>query len=811
MSPENGDHPHLRLPKPSDQEPFRAKRGRGSARQLPDRNREQHAKKLLSELASALAGPQTAMPSEASYVEVAVAADNPEALKSLETNGAILASVRLPAGPDQLAHATLIVPKAKADSWLRHKIQAYAHQTTKKNHRPKNEPLIANIESLKAASPREIFSGEPREFPADDEASIWWQAWLRRPELEAFRTGAEQLGVRLSGDPQEFPDEVVVLANATAAQLQVLMAETGAILELRPPEIPVLLLLPPADQHTMARTMAGNVVPTVDANVAVCLLDTGVHRAHPLLQPALAATDLHKCHPAWSLDDLFTAGNGKGHGTKMAGLAAYGDLQPLLAAAHIPLEHRLESVKILPDTGGNEEHLWGAMTKDAVARPEIAQPARRRVYCLAITAKEVADGSATEWSAAIDNLCFNDGESTRLVLISAGNTGPPAPGYPDSNYLAAIESPAQAWNALTVGANTEKLDLGTDPGYQGWQSVAPTGALAPMSRTSMRWIDRSPVAPVKPDIVMEGGNWASSGQIVDCPDELQLLTTGAGTAQPLFRVFGDTSAATALAARVAALVWARYPEYWPETIRGLLVHAALWTPAMDSGGATTQRERERILRCVGYGVPDLQRAAASRHNDVTLIAEQTIQPFQEGGTTGGLVFYKLPWPAPNLQAIADMQVEVRVTLSYFIQPKPGRRGGRGKYQYPSHQLRFELKRSTETESQFRFRINRLAQPPERKSPPAEEPWLYGSKRDRGSLHSDIWSGMAGDLAKRDQLAVFPAGGWWKEDKDVEVRAKQARYSLIVSVRVPSLLISKVDLYSEIRTIIETQTAVPITA
>ena len=76
---------------------------------------------------------------------------------------------------------------------------------------------------------------------------------------------------------------------------------------------------------------------------AVCLLDTGVNRGHPLLSSVLKQVDLHTLNPQWGTNDHH------GHGTEMAGLATYGDLAPVLGASGpIVLSHRLESVKLLP-------------------------------------------------------------------------------------------------------------------------------------------------------------------------------------------------------------------------------------------------------------------------------------------------------------------------------------------------------------------------------------------------------------------------------------------------------------------------------
>lgn len=46
--------------------------------------------------------------------------------------------------------------------------------------------------------------------------------------------------------------------------------------------------------------------------------------------------------------------------------------------------------------------------------------------------------------------------------------------------------------------------------------------------------------------------------------------------------------------------------------------------------------------------------------------------------------------------LQNTQVELRDTLSYFIEPNPSARGGASKYHYPSHRLRFAIKRHTES-------------------------------------------------------------------------------------------------------------------
>ena len=66
----------------------------------------------------------------------------------------------------------------------------------------------------------------------------------------------------------------------------------------------------------------------------------------------------------------------------MAGLALVGDLTEHLAGNDpVEIEHRLESVKLIPRDrvrGAGPRH-HGYLTVEAVARPEVTAPLRRRV------------------------------------------------------------------------------------------------------------------------------------------------------------------------------------------------------------------------------------------------------------------------------------------------------------------------------------------------------------------------------------------------------------------------------------------------
>jgi hypothetical protein len=321
--------------------------------------------------------------------------------------------------------------------------------------------------------------------------------------------------------------------------------------------------------------------------------------------------------------------------------------------------------------------------------------------------------------------------------------------------------------------------------------LAEHGELSPYSRTS---VSCHPAWPVKPDVLLEGGNIARSpdGSDYDWPYAFQRLTTKRRYPDPRpLTVTRQTSAATAQAAHLAAAIMADYPSAWPETVRALIVHSAEWTPVMKArlDAATQRRPRDALHRRYGMGVANLTRATRSATDALTLIAENMIHPFDGEGRMREIHFHSLPWPTDVLADLGAAPVRLRVTLSYFIEPNPGSRGWVRRYSYASYGLRFDVRRATESNDDFRKRLNDLALAEEEKRPTSAasdaDEWYFGpTYRVSGSIHSDIWEGTAADLAARGAVAVYPVTGWWKELKSRDRSDRGARYSLVVSIETP---------------------------
>ena len=786
----------------------------------PARARAAHAAHLEQALGAAVAtarqrldarDPAVAEGERGFYLDFDVPADHQNALDGLENRlkKIELVAVKPPAEGENTVRATVFVPEAQAD-YFATKVEQYRTEETKTGN-PKNQNLVARIDDVRLAALRSLFTDDDALYPPDGRQA-WWEVWLRDGKLPIFRTVAERLNVALKQHLVSFPERDVVLALTEPATMARLVLHSDAVAELRAAkDTPSFFLdMRPVEQAEWAGDLVNRSTAPGPLAPAVCILDSGATQGHPLIAPGLEPADQHAYDPAWGLGD---SPFWNGHGTMMAGVALYGDVEAaLITGEHLELSHRLETVKVLPPNAQNDPELYGAVTEIGIGKAEKQAPRRRRVFCMAVTSSVgLGRGRPSSWSAAIDKLCYGGGDSRRLMILAAGNIRDPiVPAeYLDGNDLAEAENPCQAWNALVVGAYTDKITI-NHPDFAEWDSVAPAGDLSPASRTSTIW-DRQ--WPIRPDVVFEGGNFAHDGvNPAEAIDDLQLITTHYRPAMRLFDSFGDTSAASALAANFSARIMAERPELWPETIRALMVHSAEWTPAMrawfDAAGSQTQKAA--LLRRYGWGVPDLGRALLSASNDATLMIEDALLPFRREKSqikTRDMHLHHLPWPRDELLALGEQDVELRVTLSYFVEPNPGERGWTRRHRYASHSLRFAVKRSLENLQQFRQRINRAAQSEEEGNVGAAaggDDWLLGTVRDRGSVHSDVWRGSAAALAERDAIGIFPVGGWWKEKPGLQRWERSARYSLLVSLRAPE---AEVDLY----TAIENQIAIPVPA
>ena len=671
--------------------------------------------------------------------------------------------------------------------------------------------LMQSVEDMRLAVLESFWRDDLHLLPQGATA-VWCEIWLQATGDDVehrFREIAGALGLDLQTRSLGFPERTVLLGKSTREQLANLIESSPDIAEFRRAKETArfFLELENKDQTEWVNDLRSRLRANPEANVAVCVLDTGANNGHALLQPVLADADCHAVEPGWGVNDH------QGHGTLMCGVAAFGDLvEPLQHSGPIRVNHCLESAKILPPRGANDPDLYGDITIQGMSRAEIRAPGRSRIGCMAVTSGDRRDlGRPSSWSAAIDKFTSGyDDDNRRLFIVSAGNNQEQNEwaDYPKSNLTHSVHDPGQSWNALTVGAYTEKALL-SDPDLQGHVPLAQPGELSPFSSASLNW-DRKKW-PIKPDIVLEGGNLARGpNNFISEHDDLSLLSTGHQPTQRQLDSINATSASAAQAAWMAAQIQARYPEAWPETVRGLMIHAAEWPLALkrqflkaNNWGEYSKSDYGRLLRICGYGVPNLAKALACASNSLTLISEAEIQPYtkKEGRSdcsTKDMHLHRLPWPSEVLLSMGEAPVALRVTLSYFVEPGPGEVGWKDKYRYASFGLRFGLNSQGETEEDFMKRLNKAARDDGEEKPGTDsgsERWLIGANsRDKGSVHSDIWKGTAADIASCNLIGVYPVIGWWRERAWLGRWGRNARYSLIVSLHTPD---ENIDIYTPV--------------
>lgn len=778
--------PHLKFSAPVESLPFSV-RG-GGEKKLSPQNRDEHARRLSAQVSGietifenvAEERQEVDLSSEFGLIlNVASEPDFPLAFTSLETSqrgktpAIVLLNLRYEETRKGLVtKAAIFVPHGQLKV-LSNKIAAYAdHAKDKKN--PSNAALLANVASISVAAFEALWT-DPDALPAPD-ALTWFELWIRRDSQgweTQFNVECMTLGLEPPSQRLVLPEHIVVIVQSTRSVLESSLDLLNTLSEARlarPCSVGLTDLTGLEQEEWLDESLERIQWPSDDAP-AVCLIDSGVNRGHSLIEPLLNDRDSETVFSDGDRsDDLH-------HGTPMAGLAAFGDLRQLMLSTGLWEQlHRLESVKLVRGSTSHDPENYGYVTLQAIALPEIAAPRRPRIYCMAITAPGPNTlGNPSSWSSAIDMAAAgaeDDSAPARVIILSAGNVRehPAEFDYPTTLHEAPIEDPAQAWNAVTVGAITARTTIEEDDDEaQRSTAIAPTNGLSPFTRTSHEW---RPDWPIRPDIVMEGGNLGrAQDQSIPHFDSLQLLSTAANFRLRPLVPFNATSAASALAARAAARFAQRYPDYRPETIRGLLVHSARW-PAealerdqLDPHSSGNTGRVETLMRSYGYGIVDERRILASFQNQTTIVAERSMQPYKgewKAPKLNECHLIALPWPQSLLEGNPDHPVTLRVTLSYFIQPNPGSRtwAKSQKYHYAGCLLRFRPKHKDMSLQEFRARLD--ADADSSRETYSDPGWALGGKlRGKcGSLVQDVWQGTTGQLAEMGHIGIYPAKGWW---------------------------------------------------
>ncbi|HMM73694.1 MAG TPA: hypothetical protein PKC22_15990, partial [Rhodocyclaceae bacterium] len=163
--------------------------------------------------------------------------------------------------------------------------------------------LLDAIESIRAAEIRALWTDAPELLPADPAAAFWWEVWLpvrgagqRQAVVEDFKKLARLAECVVSDKQVNFPERAVLLMYGSQQQLSRSVMTLNCVAELRYAKETAEFFdgMDMGEQRQWADDLLrrAQLQPADDAP-RVCLLDSGVTRAPPLLEPLMDAGDLH--------------------------------------------------------------------------------------------------------------------------------------------------------------------------------------------------------------------------------------------------------------------------------------------------------------------------------------------------------------------------------------------------------------------------------------------------------------------------------------------------------------------------------------
>lgn len=405
-------------------------------------------------------------------------------------------------------------------------------------------------------------------------------------------------------------------------------------------------------------------IPSPSGSAArICVLDSGINSNHPLLRSAVGEAE------------SFVEGQGPedeaGHGTAVAGIVLYGDLEACVATGQWHPEVRLFSGKIM----GKDPNLDQAVFDADIIEQAIENAVRYfveehgcRIFNLSLGNENAPyDGRHIRGIAyTIDRLAR---EYNILFVVSAGNFRgtedlPRADWraeYPE--YLLADESriidPAPAMNAITVGA----LAIHTATANEQRYGESEINELSPASEDQPAPFTRhgpSINGALKPELMAHGGNLASPMRLQGQQHKAIRRNLGVLTlnhnflGSTLLKEISGTSFAAPYIAHLAGRLLNLYPTASANLLRALLVnHSDIPDACHD---AFPEKLRVRLRQVVGYGKVDTDTLFRSTEYEVVLMAEGSIRNDTHQ-------FYELPLPDSFLRSNRAKR-QMRITLSY---------------------------------------------------------------------------------------------------------------------------------------------------
>jgi hypothetical protein len=447
--------------------------------------------------------------------------------------------------------------------------------------------------------------------------------------LETFVQWLTQQGIEIF-DRLIQPSLVMLRVNASRECAEAILEHRDVRTVDLPPKLGISVEMLRADINQFPQVPA----PELDAP-SIVVLDSGLTSNHPLIAPTVGETQGFVEPDRTESDNVPT-----GHGTFVAGLALYGDVEANIQSGAFLPTLRLFSGKVFNDNGDDQHEFVERAVEEAVRY--FFETYQCRVFNLSYgDLNKVYDGRHVRGLAyTLDRLTRELGV---LFVIPTGNLNiPDDPRATYPNYLLSDEArlldPATALNAITVGGlarRTASRDAQRYPDRLEDVAIATEWQPAPFTRSGL-----SVGNAIKPDFVDDAGNAAVTRNNRPRYQGLGLTSLNSGfAAGHIFREDFGTSFAAPIVAHKAAKLIGKFPDGSVNLVRAILAVHAKWPQETVQllNSASNAAGKNKILRLAGYGKIDDSALFDSLDQVVTLYSDERIEHNKHH-------FYELPVP-----------------------------------------------------------------------------------------------------------------------------------------------------------------------
>lgn len=522
-------------------------------------------------------------------------------------------------------NALILFASDKELTEFRARLAQYQNGPKEGNKHPSYNQVFANIESVSTLTPQDRIGPKLSKIEIKNNDTYW-------VDIELWHLGSRQLCYEKIEEVRKIiltnqgrvtdnyigKSIVVLRANLTGELIKILLEDSI----VRLIDIPPKPYFNPKEISNLTIDSFPEVIPPDPKSTGVCVIDSGVMQGHPMIGPALGDSVSFPSEIGDPTDK-------EGHGTKVSGIALYGDVLECINNGVFKPQSKLYSARVTNEYNSfDDEKLITTQMRDAINYFYHEYGCRIFNISLGDSEKPYVEGKQTYWAATLDELIR---ELDIVIIVSAGNYF--YDGEIEENVLseyptflfgekARIIDPASAALAITVGS------------YCAYESGPTINLFRQETRVDARVIGKenypSPFTrtgpgvqgSIKPELCEYGGNLLFDGLIgrITIDRALSVVSTSKELPNELFTTDIGTSFAAPVVTYKASKILNVFKGASANLVRAILVHSAEYPKGIEDTFS-----KDELLKVYGYGVAQIDKFLTSNNQRVTLFAEASIE------------------------------------------------------------------------------------------------------------------------------------------------------------------------------------------